>query len=279
MKVSQDQITRLFVAMGVDTATGWDADKLEAKLNQQGGVERYRDDPTGSLGDAELDDLYARVAEHQANGYPVAVGDDSPEPEPAPDASTPDGVPDAFRLTDDELQELAEDVPVTTAPAPAVAQTTRAKPPAKPKPQKKKEKSTVAIMTKPKPRAKPVKKSPSSNGTHAGEKKHWNPHGTWEAWKKFYAKHPRSIPEEGVLRAIYDELTAAGKYKKPRPVTKQFILDVLATKFPERAKEKMANYLNNVLPTGLRVEYGVDVQKEKIDGGAVGYYVVPPAKK
>lgn len=282
MQISQSDLTALFVAMGVDTATGWDAAKLEAKVNQAGGVSRYRD-ADRVLDDPELETLFQSIVTAQAGGAQITVTPDA--------ADVPD--PSVFGNPD---------------PAPGVAQAEPAAPPAaKPKPAGKKpaKEKPVAVTAKPKPKpaaratakpkaqAKPKpaakKKAAHAPGTNGkAEKDSWNPFGTWDAYKKHYAKNPRPVPEKGVLATVVAELKAAGKGAKPKPVTKDQIVDVLFATFPDRTKQKMATNLNNILPTGLRIEYGIHVWKAKV-GDSTGYYIVgdgrtpqpeqPPAEK
>ncbi len=116
--------------------------------------------------------------------------------------------------------------------------------------------------TKPKPKgASPVKEKPAPS--------------SWSDKIKYWKKNPKKISDRGpgVLRTIVDELKVAGKGKTPKGVTKEFILGVLKKKFTDRTEEKMRTTLNNMLPTGLRDEYGYEVFSEKTQSGVLGYYV------
>lgn len=305
MKISQSDLTRLFVAMGVDTATGWSADKLEAKVNQDGGIARYRD-ADRVLDDPELEALYQGIVAAQADRDHVTVVAGEPEPEPQPESQADAPDPSVFGDPDPDPTPAAEPAAETPdAPAPPPASKPRPRTAGK-KPAK--EKKPVAVAAKPRPAArvtvkpraaKPAAKKRAAhahahaNGNGKAAKDSWNPHGTWDAYKKFYAKNPRPVPEKGVLATVVAELKAAGKGSKPKPVTKEQIVDVLAAKFEDRDPVKMATNLNNILPTGLRIEYGLHVWKQKLtdDKGNVstGYYIhgdgrtpqpeQPPAEK
>lgn len=282
MQISQSDLTSLFVAMGVDTATGWPADKLEAKVNQEGGVSRYRDADL-TLPDPVLEQLYQSIVSVQAAGGQVTV---------APDGVEPAGVD----VPDPSVFGAADAPAEPTAPPPARPKPTRRQPVKKEKPVTTAAKPAARVTAKPraaKPAAKPrdakpaaKKKASHAPGTNGkAEKDSWNPFGTWDNYKKHYAKNPRPVPNAGVVATVVAELKAAGKGKTPKPVTKDQIVDVLYATFPDRTKHKMATNLNNIIPGRLQRLYGIHVWKAKV-GDVTGYYIhgdgrtpQPPAEK
>lgn len=99
--------------------------------------------------------------------------------------------------------------------------------------------------------------------------------GSWAKAKEYWKKHPKSITGRGpgVLRTIYEELMAAGKGANPVGVTKEALVGVLTQKHGDRDPLKMRAYMNNMVPTGLRDEYGIHVQRVKNDKGLFAYWI------
>lgn len=74
---------------------------------------------------------------------------------------------------------------------------------------------------------------------------------------------------------IVTELKTAGKGKNPKGVTKAFILDVLVAKFPDKSRESLAKYLNNMIPSRLSWKFGIHVWKNRPTepGVSTTYYI------
>ncbi len=71
MIVEQAKVTELLRALGVDSVDRWDAAKIASKINQEGGIARYRD-ATDSL-PLELDGLYTELVTDQTAGNLIEV--------------------------------------------------------------------------------------------------------------------------------------------------------------------------------------------------------------
>lgn len=127
-----------------------------------------------------------------------------------------------------------------------------------------------------KPRKKKPKKKPQTQA--AGEEPKEYPKGfaSWPDAKKvaYWKNNPRPIPPDGLARAAYDQLVAAGRGRHPRPISKAGLLLALAHTFKGRDQQKMANNLNNLVPGRMRDVYGQNVQKKKLEDGSYGYYIV-----
>lgn len=235
-QVKLSEVREMLVALGVDTAAGWDAKTAQAKIGR--GVAHYLGDGQTAAGIADLSArrLFEAIDADQRAGHTVEVIDDTGGPAPAAANKKKGGD--------------------------KVAKT-------KAKPAKKAAKGKAKVKA-----AKPSgngKHKPSGNGT-AGM--------TWKEKLVYWKKHPKPISDRGpgILRAIVDELKAAGKGANPAGVTKEHLLGVLAAKFTDRAADKMETYLNNMLPTGLRDEYGVHVRSRRPEGELTHYWIVGDGK-
>lgn len=270
MQVSRTKMEELLVALGVDTARGWDVQKMNQRVNADGGVDRYFDSSI-PIADVAVRGLFDEIVAHQKAGNPIEVVVD-PEPVAGDDGT--------FSLVDAPLGESE------TKPKPAKKQAAKPKPsPKKPvkkvkpkisvnladpagvkaalKKPGKKPAAAVKAAAKPKPKAKP-KAVPGVVVTSPTKL-------AWRDRVRYYRKHPLPIPPEGVLRVTYDELLHAGKTGVP--VTKDFLLGVLQDKFPDRDVVKMRTTLGNNVPGRLGWKYGVDVVRKKVENGRMGYFV------
>lgn len=87
MKIEQEKVVALLVDLGVDTAPQWDIAKLNKKLNEKPGIERYRE-PNQKLENADSDALYKELRDAIGNAELIeVVGADKPAP--APEAPKP----------------------------------------------------------------------------------------------------------------------------------------------------------------------------------------------
>lgn len=106
----------------------------------------------------------------------------------------------------------------------------------------------------------------------------------WAKWpnKKrmaYWAKHPRPLPVAGVASVVIRELVRAGLPKRPRPVTKRYLLEVLREEFPERDDVGMQTNVNNLVPSRLRDVYGLIIERVLQPGGELGFYVLPAGRE
>jgi hypothetical protein len=71
---------------------------------------------------------------------------------------------------------------------------------------------------------------------------------------------PKNTPFQkvGVIQTIVDTLKKASS---KNPVTKDDVLEILKTKFPERDERAMKSTVSSQIPSGLRVEKGLEVEK------------------
>lgn len=248
MKVLKSKLTQLLVFLGVDPAENWDTATLASKVNQQpGGITRYKEE-NQVIEDAELLKLYTDIAADQAAGNLTEIEEDA-----APAAAAPAPVTTPTQST----------APVAAAEKPA-----KAKPGPKPAKAKKETKPKAAKKPKASKNGKPTK---------------WPNGATWAEQAAYWKKHPKQLSEKGpgVLRTVVDELKHAGKNPdKPKPMTKEDLLKVLTKQFSDRTGEKMMTYINNMVPTGLRNEYGIHVWKLKDKKDEpTGYFIVGDGKK
>lgn len=100
----------------------------------------------------------------------------------------------------------------------------------------------------------PLPVSPSASAPHSTLKTAAKP----EAGAKSPAK-PGSPKKPGVIAAIVRELTAASKKK---PATKEAVLAVLVSEFPERGEKAMRSTISSQVPSGLKTEKGLIVQTD-----------------
>lgn len=244
MKVNRIDMVRLFQELGVDTADQWDNLKLAVKCNHKdGGITRYVEEGM-TIDEPGAEKLFIRIAAHQKSGGVVEVVDDAPAPPPVA-----------------KLAKVAREV-VTPPPPP---EPKKRRPPGR------------------KPAAPDGNPDPQLGGGRLKRKKHAagrpEPAGGWREERAFYGKHPLPLPDDGVLRVTYDELVHAGKGAKPKPVTKEYLLGVLVERFPGRTRDKLETNLNNNVPGRLAWKYGVEVSREKVESGRMGYYITPVVHK
>lgn len=247
MQVRKSELVRLYEAVGVDTAAGWDAAKLAKRTNEKPGVSRYLE-PGQKIDDAELSALYDRIATATDNGEPVEVIEDSAE---------------TGKSTGAEAQKAPAKPAASKSPAPKSAPASKGKPAATPA------KGNPAPKGKPAPaKAATPKKSPAKAATAKGERP------SWKARLAKWAKEPAKLSGKGVFSAIVEELKAAGKGKEnERGVTKDELTRVLKKRFPDRDETKMATSVSNMVPSRLRYKFGIHCWKRKTDDG-LAYYVV-----
>lgn len=134
---------------------------------------------------------------------------------------------------------------------------------------------TTAAPTKPK-RTKPKGAKPKTTkpAKPAATKRGENPTNgmTWGEKVQYWKKHPKPITDKGpgVLLRIVKELKAATADK---PITKEKLLGILSRAFSDRQTAKMETYMNNMLPTGLRDEYGIHTWRTKQPSEHMAYWI------
>jgi hypothetical protein len=159
--------------------------------------------------------------DYSANGLRDAIAEKMPD-------MTADGVPEEAPVKPKKAKKKPQ-----PAPEPPKAKKPAQKPPkAKKQPAKKAEPEAPAKPKK-KPKAEPV-----SNGSV-----HWN-------GAAFSAQRP------GVLHVMQQLLYEASSKK---PITKKQIVEHLAKAFPERDAEQMKKTVSMQVPSGLRIEKGLEV--------------------
>ena len=279
MQVQQSQLVKVFLSLGLDSATEWDVPTLVSKTNRDGGIARLRE-PGQAMADAGAEKLYDAIVADQAAGNLVEVVPD-PEPEPA--------APETFTLGEEPAAPAAippvEPTPVEPAPAPKktrvrTGKTAKASRAAKAKGGKARAAKTAGAATatkeKPKPKAK-------ARGGKAKPSRHSEPSGngkrhrrTWDEFKKAWHRlHPEgtaALTKRAVLaNTVVEQLKEAGRNKEA--LTKEELLDILKEKFPDRAPEKMFSYVSNLVPSKLRDWNGIHVWKKRREDGRTGYYI------
>lgn len=255
MKVEQAKIVDLLKRLGVDSADRWDAAKIATKVNQEGGIARYKD--VSDTLPEELGSLFDELVADQTGGGVIEV-----------------------------VPSVDSEPTVGTEPESAPAAPANGKP--KKKPVAGKRPKTVK-----KPRNEPAAKKPAAltNGRRSAR---YDGFGTFSEWIAHLKKNPKELPTDGVLFVTVRELRAAGKRANPKGVTKEYLLGVLHEEFPDRPMEKLETNLNNNVPTRLNWMYGIHVWSVKGDNNTkLGYYIsgdgktpqpksaapAPPAKK
>lgn len=257
MKVKRSEILALLLDMNMLAADGWTLPQMVSKVNQEGGgISRYKEEDH-EFSSPEFKKLYEDIVVDQTNGNLVEIEDDSETAAADAKANVPE--------TDKPAEAPAK-------PAPKPAAKPKAEKDAKPKAKPKAEKAAPKAKSK-------AKAKPSANGD---KKSPW-PKGSWQAQAAYWKKNPKEVTDRGpgVMRTVIKELKHAGKNPdKPKPITKDDLLGVLTKEFKDRTPEKMMTYLNNLVPTGLRNEYGIHVWKAKGDKGEkTGYYIVGDGDK
>ncbi len=133
---------------------------------------------------------------------------------------------------------------------------------------------------KPKAAAKKPAAKPAKEPAKPKEKKEKKAKLTWAEKIAKWKKTPATLGTKGagVFSTVLAELKAAGKGKKPTPITKEHIVGVLKEKFPDRDVEKMATSVNNLVPSRFGYKWGIHVWSDKMEDGRKGYYVVGDGK-
>lgn len=199
-EVRQSEAVLLLWVLGVDTVDTWPVDKLEKRLNMDGGVTRYLPDPEPELPAREAA-ILDRVRRVQAIGRVHVI---------------PDG-----------------DAVTVLAAAP---------------------KRKVVRPTKyPKP--------PGWGQMSVAEQAAW------------MTAHPRPEPTKGKAADVIRELRAAAK-TPAKGVTKEHIVGVLGGLYPDADRAKMLTNVSNLIPTRLRVWYGLVVSSRRAPDGT--YYWLEP---
>lgn len=166
---------------------------------------------------------------------------------------------DPIEIEDDVTASLAPPVPAKKSVAKKpVSKKVNAKP------------AATAAAKKPAPKKAPVKKPSGRGGATAEGRK------AWAAQLKAWANKPAVLGNKGagVFQTILTELKVAGFAKAPTGVTKEFLLDVLKAKFPDRDPMKMQTSINNLVPSRLEYKFHIRVQKVRGEDKRMRYYVV-----
>ena len=233
MRIPESTMVTLLVSLGVN-AEKWPLEKLNARVNQSGGVARYME---GQTIPSDLQSIYDEIVVDQTAGNLVEVYADMPE-------TIPDETVGGTENSD--TKPSANGTPVKTK------KKSKAKKPAKAK--------------------KPTKKKPPSVPKEKVKRTYGD---RMKAWKKKYGETGQPITERGlIVSLVFKELQRAGKFSPPRPITKRELHEILKAKFPERTPEKMWTYLTNLVPTRFENRRYVNIWRERMESGELGYWVV-----
>lgn len=239
MKVRESELVALLADLGAQQAEEWKGAELADRVNRPGGVARFEDPPGSYRGKHKA--IFDRIAAAQAAGEAVEVaGEEFVTKSQAAPAKKPAA---KKKATNKAAKKAAPKAKAAAVPASNGHANGHA-----------------AVAKKPAAKKAPAGRIPQSKVSYA-------------EWAAQFQKKPMAITPRGpgVMRAVVEELKAAGKAKKV--LTKAELLDILKARFPDRDQLKMLTNLNNLIPGRLKRFYGIHVWKGKTDKGETGYFI------